>query len=93
MCLVSSVYCLIGHHVLYGRVVNLDKPMVLLKKSVTKLATDEWAMSESENSSMSDDTSESKSRTDYLIEAVIKQKLLFNKRPRPIVYIDNAKKN
>ena len=31
---------------------------------------------------------ETKTLTSYLVKAVIRKKLLFNKRPRPIVYVE-----
>ncbi len=63
-----------------------------MKKQVRKVPVfvdeDEELMNESDNlkSNLEQSTS-----TEYIINAVIKKKILFNKRPRPIVYIESKK--
>ena len=54
---------IIGHHILYGKVVTLEKPYGIMVKESTDL--DE--------------------QTSYNITAVIKKKLLFKTRPKPII--------
>ena len=87
---------ILGHHILYGKVNNMEKPMVLLKKQVRKVQTfmDELNEEDDENKmeNHEGENNFAKTKTEYLVEWVIKRKILFNKRPRPIVHIEANKK-
>ncbi|CAH8606805.1 unnamed protein product [Heterobilharzia americana] len=52
---------LIGHHVLFGKLINLEKPMLITKKCATS------------------------GKLSYEIVSVIRRKLLFKTRPKPII--------
>jgi chromosome transmission fidelity protein 8 len=70
---------------MFGKVANLDKPLILLKKvhKVIERTRCEEDMDEGE-----EEPSETKPKTEYVIEAIIRKKILFNKRPRPIVSLE-----
>ncbi|KAL4235401.1 Chromosome transmission fidelity protein 8 [Mactra antiquata] len=56
---------IIGHHILYGKVVTLEKPYGIMVKDTS--------------------SSDTTAGTSYNIIAVIKKKLLFKTRPKPII--------
>lgn len=59
---------IIGHHILYGKIVNLDNPMVVMHKK-----------SQTESEGTSDET------TSYSVQSIIRKKILFKTRPKPII--------
>ncbi|XP_066937416.1 chromosome transmission fidelity protein 8 homolog [Macrobrachium rosenbergii] len=64
---------IIGHHILYGKVQDLEKPFIYLRK--ISGAPQENCM----------DASIPVSSTEYSVEAVIQKKVLFKTRPKPII--------
>ncbi|CAF1356228.1 unnamed protein product [Rotaria magnacalcarata] len=61
--------CVIGQHILDGKMVELDKPLLVMRKR------------------QADGTN----NTSYQVECVIKRKLLFHKRSKPIVHYSSKK--
>ena len=66
---------IIGHHMLYGKVVTLEKPLIAMVKS-SPLSDDRMTV---------DDGDSNRHDTHYIVKAVIRKKILFKTRPKPII--------
>ena len=65
---------IIGHHILYGKILQLEKPFAVLTKDVAK---GEPMEQDGEENTRTD--------TEYHVNAIITKKLLFKTRPKPII--------
>ena len=67
---------IIGHHILYGKVIDMDKPIAIMEKNNELEERFEAVAMETDN-----DVDEAH----YLVKAVVKKKLIFKSRPKPII--------
>lgn len=63
---------IIGHHILYGKVANIERPLVLMEKCC---CGDGGIRGEGQE----------EASTEYRVRAVIRKKFVFKTRPKPII--------
>ncbi|XP_076358375.1 chromosome transmission fidelity protein 8 homolog [Tachypleus tridentatus] len=95
----NGAILLIGHHMLFGKIVDMDKPFIVLrKKNYSTEHCHEANVLKSQNSPehLHEGTSEVSAcienlddkhaySTYYEVHAVVRKKILFKTRPKPIV--------
>jgi chromosome transmission fidelity protein 8 len=72
---------IIGHHILYGKVQGLERPMVAARKM--KKPTD--SKISDEDGELMDLGAELNTNIEYTVQSVIRKKIIFKTRPKPII--------
>ena len=71
---------IIGHHILYGKIQSMERPLV----SVERVETG-GRLRRGEGEEMMELEEEMEVKVEYRVKSIIKKKIIFKNRPKPII--------
>ena len=71
---------IIGHHILYGKIQSLERPLVSVEK--VEMGGE---LRRKEGEELMDLDEEMEVKVEYRVKSIIKKKIIFKNRPKPII--------